>query len=318
MDALIVFSNPLGRPLHFLGLELVVLGCFVLTLRHAAGRFRAGERWPLFQWLAIFAYGVVIELVAFNYLQNYNHGQFSIQLYHDKLPLYVTAIYVVFHYTGLKLIERLALGALPEALLVGLMIFLLDVPFDLAGVDAGWWAWTGADPNMAVKWLGVPITSYYWYLTFGACYPLVLRAFRPWLERRSLGLYLACAPLAGVAILIAGTIAFLPFHGLKALGVPDGAIVALHVAGCAALALVHRRAFARRAERPFLWIAGALYGWHVVVLIALGARGEVPQLGAKAALVAVAAAGAAWLTAPRRVLVAAAPARAAGVSGRSG
>jgi hypothetical protein len=294
--SLFALSNPLAHPLHFFGLELVVFTCFALTLRHAIGLYRKGDRYPLFQWLAIFAYGVLIELLAFNYLQNYNHGQFTIQLYHRELPLYVTAIYVVFHYTGLKLIERLQLAALPEALLVGFMICLLDVPFDITGVDAAWWSWSTTDKNLEVKWLGVPITSYYWYLIFGAVFALLSRGLRRAIAPRSLAVYFLCAPLVGAAIIVLGSVAFLPFHGLKALGVPDGAVVGAHVVACALLALLVLRGPPVPAERPFLFIAGALYAWHVTLLVSLIARGDVTHALAKLAVISVAGVGTLLLT----------------------
>ena len=294
--SLFALSSPLAHPLHFFGLELVVFTCFALTLRHAIGRYRQGDRYPLFQWLAIFSYGILIELLAFNYLQNYNHGQFTIQLYHRELPLYVTALYVVFHYTGLKLIERLQLAALPEALLVGFMICLLDVPFDITGVDATWWSWSTTDKNLEVKWLGVPITSYYWYLIFGAVFALLSRGLKRAIAPRSLPVYFLCAPLVGAAIIILGSLAFLPFHGLKALGIPDGAIVGAHVVVCIIVAILVRRGQSVPAERPFLFITAALYVWHIALEVSLIARGDVSQSLAKLVVIAVAAVATLGLT----------------------
>src|SRR3954451_18849273 len=115
----IVVSNPLARPLQLAGLELVIFGCFALTLQHALEARRRGERHHLFQWLVILAYGIIIELIAFSFYQNYAHARFTIQLYHQQLPLYIPAVYVVFHYVGLKLVERLGGGLLAESLLCG-------------------------------------------------------------------------------------------------------------------------------------------------------------------------------------------------------
>src|SRR5450631_2531787 len=137
----VAFGNPFGHPLHFVGLELVFALCFGLTIRDVAARYRGGERYALFQWLVVFAYGVAMELIAFNAYPDYEHGQFTVQLYHHKLPLYVTFVYVVFHYTGLKLAARARLGWLAEAVTCGLAIALIDVPFDIAGADARWWSW---------------------------------------------------------------------------------------------------------------------------------------------------------------------------------
>jgi hypothetical protein len=216
-------------------------------------------------------------------------------LYDHQLPLYVTAIYVVFHYTGLQVAQRLALPAPAEALVAGLAICLLDVPFDITGVDAGWWAWSGADRNLDVRWLGVPVTSYYWYLVFGAILAGLSRALRPWLARRRLAVHVAIAPLVGAAVIVLGTIAFLPFHGLVALGVPAGAVVAAHLGLCAGVVLVYRRHLGP-AERPFRLIAGALFAWHAAVLVLLVARGGAAHPLGKALAIAAAGLGTLALT----------------------
>jgi hypothetical protein len=287
----VAFSNPLAAPLHQLGLELVMAGAFVLTLRHALGCYRRGDRYPLFQWLVILVYGIFMELIAFNFYQNYDHARFSVQLYHGKLPLYVTFCYVVLHYTGLKTIERLALGPVAEALLVGLAICLLDVPFDLAGPDARWWAWSTSDRNLTARWLGVPVTSYYWYLTFGAIYALLCRALRRRVAPRALAVYAALAPLVAAAIIVLGMIAFVPFHLLCALGVPAGAIVAAHAIGCVAVAGARWPAHAAATPRELALVALGLSGYDVGVIALIAARGQVADAPAKLAMATAAWAG---------------------------
>ncbi len=267
MSAYLTFHRPLGW--HFVGLEVAFLVSFALTLTHAVGHFRRGQRNPLFQWLSAFAYGVLMELIAFNFLDNYKHAQFSVQFYHDKLPLYVVCLYPVFLYTGLQLVARWRLPALTEALLVGFAICLIDIPFDIAGVDAGWWTWSTTDKNLAVRWLGVPVTSYYWYLTFGAVYALLGRGLHRFVDRRPMSLWLA--PLVGAGVIVGGTLSFLPFHGLKALGVRDDLIVAGHLAGCALLLLSAWTGQRATPKPPSLGPLGAvpiLLGvFHLAVLV---------------------------------------------------
>jgi hypothetical protein len=282
-----MLSDPRSHPWHFVGLELVFFVCFALTVRDVAVRWRRGERYALFQWLVILAYGVAMELVAFNAYPDYEHGQFTVQLYHQKLPLYVTFVYVVFHYTGLKLVERRGLRPLPEAVAAGLAILLIDVPFDVVGVDAGWWTWHPSSHDVAQRWLGVPLTSYEWYLLFGAILVGACRVLRPRIERRSLAGYIGLAPLVALGIIVLGVIAFLPFHALEAIGVPDGAIVAAHAAVCVVVAIRARG----RAESPppgLSALTALLAAWHVAVLATLWQRGVVREAPAKGALVAAA------------------------------
>ncbi len=260
----LAFSNPFVRPWHQLALELVVFACFALTIRHALLGFRRGERHHAFEWMVILLYGVFMELIAFEFIRNYVHAQFTIELYHRELPLYVTCIYVVFHYTGLKVVERLRLSFVAEALLVGFAICMLDVPFDIVGVDARWWTWSTTDPNVHALWLGVPVTSYYWYMLFGAVFASLCRALRGRIERPVV--MLAVAPPIALAIIALGTLAFVPFHILKARGVTDGTIVAVHMALCAGLALRTPRV-AAPLDPSLRVIVLAHYGLQSVVLL---------------------------------------------------
>lgn len=286
----IELHSPFSRPLHQLLLELVVLACTVLVFGHALREYRKGDRRHLFQWLVITAYGVQMELIAFNYLHNYEHALFSVQLYHGKLPLYVTGLYGSFMYAGVKIAERLEVHPIAEALLAGLAICLIDVPFDIAGVAVGWWKWLDTDPNLAYRWLGVPVTSYYWYLIFGAVAVLLCRVVWPRLARRSFALAAVVALFCGSGVVFFGVLGFLPFHAVHALGVSEGTIVATHIAGCGVLALLIRGRQARLS--PLITAVVALLpGCHVIFLLWEGSHGRLPGAGLRIASSAAALAG---------------------------
>lgn len=287
---LVAWSNPEGRPLHFLGLELLMGLGFLLTLRHALERRRDGDPQPLFRWLVILAYGVMMELIAFNFYQSYDHAQFTIQLYHRKLPLYITAVYVTLHYTGLEAVQRLRLPWWKEALLAGFSMCMLDIPFDTIGVDAGWWSWSRTDATVGVRWLGVPVTSYYWYLSFGATLASLCRASRGPVARGTLFTSLGLAPLVAASNIAAGIVAFLPFHGLVALGVPQGFVVAAHLALCLGLAAALRAPLAEPAPQPVRLLAGLLPAYFLLVLAMIRVSHGVPHAGAKLAIMVAAAA----------------------------
>ncbi len=291
----VVVSNPLARPLPFLALEIFVFSCFALTAKHAIETYKRGERHHAFQWVVIFFYGLFMELIAFNFLHNYHHGQFTIQLYRDELPLYIPCVYLVLHYAGLKSVERFGLGALSEAILAGFAICLLDIPFDIMGVDAGYWSWTTTDPNLAYRFLGVPVTSFYWYMLFGALLSALCRGAARLLARRSFAVHVAAAPLVAVALLVTGVLAFLPFHAMKALGVTDGPLVAVHMAGCVLLAayvLIARRAsvLTRAMPRDVIVIVVALHTFHLALFVVLWRADAVGHASAKLAAILAAAA----------------------------
>ena len=233
---MITLTSPFAQPWHFFALEWLIIGCFLMTAVHAWGRYRRGDRYPAFQWLVIVAYGLSMELIAFHYWQNYAHAQFSVQLHNDLLPLYISALYPVFYYVGLKTVDHHGLPWWKEASIAGLAICLLDVPFDTIGVPAGWWVW-GAPAEAAVqeihleavktRWLDVPVTSYLWYLVFGAILTAVLRGVRSRMEHRSLGVYFLAALPVALVIIVLGVLAFNPlFWGPRAVGIPDDVIVA--------------------------------------------------------------------------------------------
>ncbi|HEY8087398.1 MAG TPA: hypothetical protein VIF09_06125, partial [Polyangiaceae bacterium] len=286
--SLLAFASPLAHPLHFVGLELVFAACFALTIGDAALRYRRGDRYALFQWLVVFAYGVAMELIAFNAYPDYEHGQFTVQLYHRKLPLYVTFVYVVIHYTSLQLVARLRLRAVAEAVTAGLAMVLFDVPFDIAGVDARWWTWTPSSRDVAQRWLGVPLTSFEWYLLFGAVLVGACRLVRPRVERRSVLVYALLAPAVALAVIVAGIVGFLPFHALEALGVPDSALVGVHAGVALAIAVFAPAVAVPRAPRSLAIVPVVLGAWHLGVLALLWQEGVASQGATKLGVSAVA------------------------------
>jgi hypothetical protein len=299
--------SPATRGWTFLGLEAVVLVAGALTLAHAARAARRGDWEALFAWTSIVVYGVCLEILSYNAFPNFTHGQFTVMLYHRKLPLYVTALYPVLLYTARATVRRLGLSARAEPLAVGLAIVAMDFPFDVLGPDAGWWAWDMLDPNVHYRWHGVPVTSYYWHLTWGA----ILCALCRWVGQRhapapgattlARASRLALAVPVMVATLALGRAAFLPFDLLGLLRLPDGANGVLVLAAFAlslAILLAAPRAGAPRARDPLLVaIAALFYGFHLAVALALHARSDAPGAGAKLAVLALATAFGATLQA---------------------
>ncbi len=116
----------------------------------------------------------------------------------------------------------------------------------------------------------------------------------------------------GTLVIVFGVLAFLPFHGLHALGLSEGAIVASHLVACGALALGLRGA-PSALPRAIVAVIAALPTAMLVVLVA-GAS-AVPDaalriaisVGALASLVAICAA----LPVRRAVTVSAPPPAAA-------
>lgn len=157
----VTIHDPTSLPLSFVGLELVVLALAALTFVHA----RATRQ--LLTWTTIVVYGLLMEFGSYHLVDNFAHGAFTISFYDARLPLYIAAVYLVLLYVGIATARTLGLPPGREALAAGALIVAMDAPFDMVGPAAGWWRWFDTDPNIAHRWLGVPVTSYYWHLAFG-------------------------------------------------------------------------------------------------------------------------------------------------------
>lgn len=275
----LTLRSPLSQPAHMLALELVFIVCAVVALRHALLLHRRGDPKPLFVWLCTLAYGLLIEILSYNFLDNFTHGQFSVMLYHRRLPLYIAILYPVFQYTSIQLVRGIGLRAWCEPFLIGLVIVAMDFPYDISGPDAGWWTWSAKDPNLSYRWHGVPVTSYYWHLAFGGALALLSRL----LGRLAAPQKVTSAPgalrmigfaiLVGVLTLVVGVVAFLPFHFLKARGISDGVIVAglfVLAAGLSAVGLRGRQGAA--PERSLAMIPVLYVGLHGSVALWLYLR----------------------------------------------
>ena len=265
MNAVTVVA-PWTRPLTHLGLEIVVLTCCAATLAHALRARRQGDLVPLFTWATIFIYGLAMEILSYNFVKNFTHAQFSVMFYDRQLPLYVTALYPVLLYTGITTARRLRLGWAAQAVAAGLLIVAMDFPFDLLGPVVGWWSWSDTDPNIAVRWQGVPVTSYYWHLGFGGVLAALTarlgpRVRTPW----RLGLAL---PVAFLTIAL-GLVTFAPFHALSAMGVAHGSLVAGALALGSLVLVLGRPQPLPGAERDRLLLAIPVlfYGFHLGVAL---------------------------------------------------
>ncbi len=286
--AFITLHTPWSVGLSFFGLEVTVVLCGVLALLHALRARRAGDGAPLFIWGASFTYGIVMELLSYNFLTSFVHGQFTVMFYHHQLPLYVVTLYPVFQYTSIVTARRLRSGLVPQMLLAGLFIVAMDFPFDILGPTQGWWSWSASDPNMAFRWHDVPVTSYYWHLAWGGILAGLTRVFgrygaevqKPW------RIALLALPIALLTITL-GVISFLPFHLLKSLGVPDGTIVAgLFGVSLLVVFLSRRSAPEPQARDTRLLVIPALYyAYHLVVALAMLGTGAA-AFGGRVAVIA--------------------------------
>lgn len=292
----ITIYAPFSRPASFILLQWLVVACGVLTFIHALRRHRAGDSRSLFAWASIVTYGVLMELLSYNAFKNFWHGQMPVMFYHHQLPLYVIAVYPVFIYSSLKTVERFGLSRWVEPAAVGLVIVALDAPFDILGPGAGWWSWSSTDPNIADRWLDVPVNSYCFHLFFGGTLVFLCRAVSRYvrdLSGRRLWRILLAFPVAILTIVV-GIALFIPVHVINALGVAEGTFVALLLTlSCALFAFARKSSVTEPDTLPdtlLLSVPVAFYGFHVVAAIAFLAAHDLTRAGEKLAAIALAVA----------------------------
>jgi hypothetical protein len=291
--AFVTLRTPWSVGLSFLGLEVTVVACGVLSLLHALGERRRGDGVPLFTWAVSFTYGIAMELASYNFIDSFAHGQFTVMFYRRQLPLYVVTLYPVLQYTSIIAARRLRKGIVPQVLTAGLLIVAMDVPFDILGPVNRWWSWSATDANVAARWYGVPVTSYYWHFAWGGILAGLTRAFGRYAgEPRRLLRVAALAPPVAALTMVLGVISFLPFHALKARGVPDGAIVAGALASSLLVALLARRGpRPERQDARLFAIPCLYYAFHLLAAAARLATGDAP-FGAQTTVIACVVAGA--------------------------
>jgi hypothetical protein len=280
--AFVTLRSPLAEPPSFLVLELVVLAAGILGYLHARRALISRDRGPLFTWLTIFVYGLAMELLSYNFVDNFTHGQFTVMFYHRKLPLYVTTVYPALLYTAIATARRLRPSRRAEPFVAGLLIVAMDVPFDILGPVSGWWSWSDHDPVLAFRWLGVPVTSYYWHFAFGGILAALTRAVTP--RVTSGPRFLLALPVAALTIVL-GVVSFVPFHVLKARGVADGTIVAGLLAIGAVVTVLARKERPSGRDALLLAVPVLFYGAHLALAIVLAAQG-VPGASIRLAVIA--------------------------------
>jgi hypothetical protein len=111
----------------------------------------------------------------------------------------------------------------------------------------------------------VPVTSYYWHLAFGGVLAVLTTGIGSHV-RTTRQLVLTSFPAALLTIVL-GVVAFLPFHGLAALGVPHG-VAAASALAIAAVILIASRKRVTDAVDPFLLALVAIfYVFHAAVAV---------------------------------------------------
>ncbi len=233
---MIDLRSPLEAPWTSAALELSHLILALLLLRAALRDRRAGDGAALAVLLAAAIYGSFLDLGALVGVGGFEHGRFTVMIA-GRLPLYIALMYVNHLGLSWRLLAEARAPRWSRAAAAGVCGVLLDGAMQGPGQGLGWWAWQEDNPLFAARVAGIPVANLLWGALFPAAFLLLADRARARLATargaRALGLALGVA--LGTPLL--GTLFFLPWHGLVALGVDPNLGGLLLLAGVAGLSL---------------------------------------------------------------------------------
>lgn len=254
----------------FPAIELLMLAGALLGLMHALRMMQqGGSPAALYSFVAIFLYGLVIDVSSYYTVGNFWHGEFSVMLVWNRLPLYIALFYPALMYHCYMTIRRYRFAPLTEAASVGFYTGILYLIFDNLGPALNWWIWDRTSPVSQPLLDSVPLSSYHWLFLFTAALAYCLRKL-VWdaldagrTTRARVGV--AVTPLATMLL---GSLLFIPFN-VFAYAIPGATwlAVATHAVSFFMAGYVFVLAYRRPTEPrdgllllfPLLWLAGHLY-----------------------------------------------------------
>lgn len=176
-NTLVYFNNPFSLLdwSHF-AIEVVILSGLILALIHAF-KFKKehGSNSALLTLLGCFLYGLTIDILSYYTVENFWHGEFSIMLLYNRLPLYIAFFYPAFMYHAVMVIRRYQFTPLIEAVCTGFFGGFMYLIFDNFGPMVGWWIWDTTDPTTWPYVNSVPLTSYAWFFLFTGAFTYINR-----------------------------------------------------------------------------------------------------------------------------------------------
>ncbi|MEV8509175.1 hypothetical protein AB0368_30665 [Actinoplanes sp. NPDC051475] len=153
--------------------EAFMVAGAVVALVHAVLWWRRrGDPTNLGLWCATLVYLAVLEPPLY-FPQRFGlqdqlglifvHNVFSVQFLHDRLPLYIVAVYPALTYAAYALVQRTGLldrhSPAAGAACVAVVFHCFYEIFDQLGPQLRWWAWNPAAPSNSPWLAAVPISS---------------------------------------------------------------------------------------------------------------------------------------------------------------
>lgn len=195
-------------------IELIFLAGFLLTIIHAVRHRRStGSLSAVYTMAGAFAYGLVMDIISYYTVESFWHGEFTVMLVYNRLPLYIVFLYPTLIYHLIMTLRRYDFSPIVEAVSVGFFGGLMYLIFDNMGPQAGWWIWDMTAPSNQPFISSVPLTSYGWFFLYTGAFAWLSRKIcLDWLaENRRPGLIVAGVVTLPVTTIVLGTILFAPY-----------------------------------------------------------------------------------------------------------
>jgi len=250
---------------YFVVFELIMLGLFLLCLRHAA---RQGPA-RVWQLLAGVLYGLALEWATIQQLHAYHYGRFLLML--GEVPLMVGVGWGVIIYSVRLFSDATTLPQWARPVLDGLLALNIDLALDVLAIRLGMWDW---GLGLRAQYFGVPYANFWAWFWVVFAFSAGLRGLsRP---ASFAGRWLG--PLGAVAL---GVLDVLAMNSLIATIAPAWYVPTIAVTLGVALALVLslRPRFARQPADPAaFWVPFVCHGYCLAAGLLSGALLRPPVL----------------------------------------
>jgi hypothetical protein len=140
---------------YFLAFEILLLGLFLLCLRHAAQQGPA----RVWQLVAGILYGLLLEWATIQQLHAYQYGRFLLML--GEVPLMVGVGWGVIVYSARLFSDATSLPDWARPVLDGLLALNIDLALDALAIRLGMWDW---GMGLEAQYFGVPYANFWaWF-----------------------------------------------------------------------------------------------------------------------------------------------------------
>lgn len=216
--SLLFFNSP-GSLLDWshIVVECIFVVGAILTIIHAVKYYRKnGSPSALYTLLGAFLYGLVMDILSYYTVESFWHGEFSVMLLYNRLPLYIVFLYPTLIYHIFMTIRRYNFTPLIEALSVGFFGGLMYMIFDNIGPQVGWWIWDLSAPSNLPYISNVPLTSYGWFFLFTGAFAWLARTICwRWVQLgQKKWMILTGVLTLPISTILLGTLLFVPYSAL--------------------------------------------------------------------------------------------------------